>query len=88
VKDRPLADIWFEGDAFNAYRGFDWMQEPCRTCERRELDFGGCRCQAMALTGDASATDPVCAKSPLHSLVSNVADAPPEPAAAFVYRGR
>ena len=73
VKDRPLADIWFEGEAFNAFRGFDWMQEPCRTCERRELDFGGCRCQAMALAGDAAATDPVCAKSPQHGLVSQLA---------------
>ena len=89
VKDRPLADIWFEGEAFHAFRGFDWMQEPCRTCERRELDFGGCRCQAMALVGDAAATDPVCAKSPQHFLVSSVADNVPASAEApFAYRGR
>ena len=89
VRDRPLADIWFEGDAFNAYRGFDWMSEPCRTCERRELDFGGCRCQAMALAGDAAATDPVCQKSPLHGLVSQAAAFNPDEAdTPFVYRGR
>ena len=89
VKERKLADIWFEGDAFNAFRGFDWMQEPCRSCERRELDFGGCRCQAMALTGDAAATDPVCAKSPMHFLIQNVTESAPTGAAEpFVYRGR
>ena len=60
VTERPLADIWYEGSAFNAYRGTDWMQEPCRSCDRREIDFGGCRCQAMALVGDPAATDPVC----------------------------
>jgi PqqA peptide cyclase len=88
VKDRALADIWFEGEAFNAYRGFDWMREPCRTCERRELDFGGCRCQAMALAGDAAATDPVCAKSPQHLLVANVTGSVADTARPFVYRGR
>ena len=89
VKDRKLADIWFEGEAFNAYRGFEWMQEPCRTCERRELDFGGCRCQAMALAGDAAATDPVCAKSPLHAKVTHIAEASPSDRdGPFVYRGR
>ncbi|MEC9435481.1 MAG: pyrroloquinoline quinone biosynthesis protein PqqE [Pseudomonadota bacterium] len=61
---RPLAEIWREGAAFQAYRGEDWMQEPCRSCDRRGRDFGGCRCQAMALAGDPAATDPVCVKSP------------------------
>jgi PqqA peptide cyclase len=89
VKDRPLADIWFEGAAFNAFRGFEWMSEPCRSCERREMDFGGCRCQAMALAGDASATDPVCVKSPQHGLVSDLAvGAADGSGVAFVYRGR
>ena len=89
VKDRPLADIWFEGDAFNAYRGFDWMKEPCRSCERRELDFGGCRCQAMAMAGDAAAADPVCVKSPQHAMMQHAADIGPRDAQApFVYRGR
>jgi PqqA peptide cyclase len=88
VKDRALSDIWFEGEAFNAFRGFDWMQEPCRTCERREVDFGGCRCQAMALAGDAAATDPVCTKSQQHFLVADVTGRQNDAAAPFVYRGR
>ena len=66
VRDRPLAAIWTEGAAFEAYRGTGWMQEPCASCDRREIDFGGCRCQAMALAGDPAATDPVCIKSPHH----------------------
>ncbi|MGR3375899.1 pyrroloquinoline quinone biosynthesis protein PqqE [Salipiger abyssi] len=66
VREKPLSDIWYEGRAFNAYRGTDWMPEPCASCERKEVDFGGCRCQAMALAGDAAATDPVCVKSPHH----------------------
>lgn len=66
VRDRPLADIWYEGAAFNAFRGTDWMPEPCRSCERKTIDFGGCRCQAMAMAGDPAATDPVCHRSPLH----------------------
>ena len=85
----PLAEIWLEGAAFNAYRGDDWMQEPCRSCERKHIDFGGCRCQAMALAGDAAATDPVCIRSPLHASLTAAADedgeAEPGP---FVYRGR
>ena len=75
VRDKRLADIWYRGDAFNAYRGEDWMQEPCRSCDRRKLDFGGCRCQAMAIGGDAAATDPVCVKSPLHSKMTDLAEA-------------
>jgi pyrroloquinoline quinone biosynthesis protein E len=71
VRERSLADIWFESDTFNRFRGSDWMQEPCRSCPlgRQEVDFGGCRCQALALTGDAAATDPVCHLSPQHHLV-------------------
>lgn len=66
VKDRTLSEIWRESPAFNAFRGTDWMKEPCRTCLRRDIDHGGCRCQAMMLTGDAAATDPVCSLSPHH----------------------
>lgn len=69
VKDRALSDIWHSSAAFTAFRGYDWMQEPCRSCVRREVDFGGCRCQAFQLTGDASATDPVCSLSPHRGLV-------------------
>lgn len=52
--------------AFDAYRGTEWMADPCRSCDRKTVDFGGCRCQAMAIVGDAGATDPVCVKSPHH----------------------
>lgn len=73
VRDRRIADIWTDGAAFNAYRGTDWMVEPCRTCDRKTIDFGGCRCQAMALAGDAAATDPVCVKSPHHARMQALA---------------
>ena len=70
VRDSSLADIWYRSDAFNRFRGTDWMPEPCRGCDRREIDWGGCRCQAFLLTGDASRADPVCALSPDHGLVT------------------
>jgi PqqA peptide cyclase len=69
VRDRSLRWIWEESSAFNAYRGTDWMPSPCRSCDRRTKDFGGCRCQAHALTGDASRTDPACALSPDHAAL-------------------
>jgi len=65
----PLAEIWTRSPAFEAYRGTGWMKDPCRSCERRDIDFGGCRCQAMALAGDAAATDPACSLSPLHGRI-------------------
>ncbi len=74
VRDRGLADIWYESAAFNAYRGTEWMSEPCSSCERKLIDFGGCRCQAMAIVGDAAATDPVCIKSPHHKKLQQSAD--------------
>jgi len=73
VREHSLADIWEKSPAFNAFRGTDWMPEPCARCERRDLDFGGCRCQAFALTRDARATDPVCHLSPHHSLIEQLA---------------
>jgi pyrroloquinoline quinone biosynthesis protein E len=69
VGTRPLREIWMESSAFVAYRGTSWMPEPCRSCDRREIDFGGCRCQAFLLTGDAGATDPACELSPHHASV-------------------
>ena len=63
VTDQPLRDIWYDSAAFNAYRGTDWLPDLCQSCDRRDIDFGGCRCQAMAVLGDPSATDPVCRKS-------------------------
>ena len=77
VRDTPLAEIWYRSESFNAYRGEDWMAEPCRTCDRRGLDFGGCRCQAFLLTGDAAATDPVCSRSPQRDVVDLVLARPP-----------
>ena len=74
VRDRPLAWIWDHSKALNAYRGTDWMPEPCRSCEWKEADFGGCRCQAFALTGSAGNTDPACAKSPLHDRIFALAE--------------
>ncbi|WP_420556443.1 pyrroloquinoline quinone biosynthesis protein PqqE [Roseovarius sp.] len=74
VRDKPLDDIWYQSSAFNAYRGTDWMQEPCKSCDRKLVDFGGCRCQAMAVVGDPAATDPVCIKSPHHGALQAQAD--------------
>jgi pyrroloquinoline quinone biosynthesis protein E len=70
VREHSLAWIWERSPLFQHFRGTDWMPEPCRSCERRELDFGGCRCQAFALTGDAARTDPVCNLSPDHGIVA------------------
>ncbi len=70
VRDHSLAEIWINSPAFNAFRGTAWMKEPCASCPRREQDFGGCRCQAFALTGDAAAADPVCHLSPAHAVVA------------------
>ena len=69
VKDHSLEWIWTESPAFQAYRGDSWMSEPCRECPRKTIDFGGCRCQAFALTGDAANTDPVCTLSPRQNLI-------------------
>ncbi|WP_103348442.1 pyrroloquinoline quinone biosynthesis protein PqqE [Amycolatopsis sp. CA-128772] len=77
VRDTPLAEIWYRSSSFTAYRGEEWMTEPCRTCDRRGLDFGGCRCQAFLLTGDAAATDPVCSRSPRREVVDLVLARPP-----------
>ena len=87
VAERSLRWIWQESNAFQVFRGTDWMPEPCRSCERREIDFGGCRCQAMALTGDPHAADPACELSPFHDRMRATAEteagaAPP----GFVYR--
>jgi pyrroloquinoline quinone biosynthesis protein E len=73
VRDHSLANIWRSSPAFGAFRGTDWMREPCRSCVRREEDFGGCRCQAFLLTGDARAADPVCHLSPDHGRMAELA---------------
>ena len=74
VAERPLEWIWQESESFRQFRGEDWMQEPCRSCDRRGIDFGGCRCQALMLMGDAAATDPVCTLSPKHEVVTAIVD--------------
>src|SRR5206468_11618970 len=74
VRQQPLRWIWEESAAFNRFRGFEWMPEPCRSCDRRAVDFGGCRCQAALLTGDAANTDPACALSPHHDMLVGLVD--------------
>jgi pyrroloquinoline quinone biosynthesis protein E len=88
VRDRALAEIWTSSPAFMAYRGTDWMPDPCRSCERKERDWGGCRCQALALTGDAAATDPACSLSPHHARIQALATAEAGAGAqpGYVYR--
>ncbi len=71
VKDLSINEIWNGSEDFNKFRGFDWMTEPCRSCDEKEKDFGGCRCQAFMLTGDPTNTDPVCSKSPKHHLIED-----------------
>lgn len=79
VREDSLEWIWEESPLFQRFRGTDWMPDPCRSCDRRELDFGGCRCQAFQLTGDASRTDPVCHLSPDHGIVTEAVRAANEP---------
>lgn len=86
IRDHSLEWIWFESEAFNRFRGTDWMSEPCRSCPRQEIDFGGCRCQAILLTGEASATDPVCYLSPHHHLVVEAREQASKQPLAFMYR--
>lgn len=69
VKEMPLQDIWYKSTGFNHFRGDAWMPEPCQSCPEKSKDFGGCRCQAFMLTGDASQADPVCSKSSHHHLI-------------------
>lgn len=72
IRDRSLRWIWEESPAFNRFRDESWMPEPCRSCDRRGRDFGGCRCQAFLLTGEAASTDPVCTLAPKHRLVEEI----------------
>ena len=83
VRDRSLGEIWSSSEAFARYRGTSWMPEPCRSCDRREIDWGGCRCQAFLLAGDAGVTDPACSLSPHHAAVTALRDvtAQPDPVA-------
>jgi pyrroloquinoline quinone biosynthesis protein E len=69
VRGRSLEEIWRDSAGLNEFRGDEWMSEPCKSCSRKTVDFGGCRCQAYALTGDAAATDPACSLSPRHGII-------------------
>jgi len=90
VKEMSIEDIWRNSEAFNKFRGFDWMQDPCRSCDEKEKDFGGCRCQAYMMTGDATNADPVCSKSPHHQQlvdeVENFIDPGLAPAKPLLFR--
>jgi len=74
VRDKSLEWIWQESESFRKFRGEEWMPEPCRSCDRRAEDFGGCRCQAFLLTGDAAATDPACSLAPAHRIVESAVE--------------
>jgi pyrroloquinoline quinone biosynthesis protein E len=69
VRERSLESIWQDSPSFQRFRGEEWMAEPCRSCDQRSVDFGGCRCQALLLMGDAAATDPACSLAPTHHII-------------------
>ncbi len=79
VREHSIEWIWNDSPDFNRFRGFDWMNEPCRRCPERFKDFGGCRCQAYMLTGDAANADPVCSLSPYHGLIEKALDSAQRP---------
>ncbi|GAC1660418.1 MAG: hypothetical protein PVS2B3_13640 [Steroidobacteraceae bacterium] len=95
VRGADIGSIWYDSRAFNRFRGDAWMKEPCRSCPEKVKDFGGCRCQAYLLTGDADNADPVCDLSPHHGLVTEAvaraeraaaAPAPSVPASGLTFR--
>ena len=87
VREQALEWIWHQSDSFNRFRGSEWMPAPCRDCPRKEIDFGGCRCQAALLTGDAGATDPVCDLSPNRAIIDRIlAEVEASPQAAWTKR--
>jgi len=88
VRDHPLQWIWHESPAFEMFRGDSWMKDPCRSCPRKAVDFGGCRCQAFALTGDARNTDPVCTLTPLRSIIDQALLEPLQSPSSSPYRYR
>ena len=92
VRDHSMREIWYDSKAFNFFRGDEWMQEPCRSCDEKSKDFGGCRCQALMLAGDASKTDPVCSKSPDHGVIEKIihmagqTEKKPDPVFPLIFR--
>ncbi len=85
VREKSVRWIWEESSAFRAFRGDEWMKEPCRSCPRKHVDFGGCRCQAFALTGDATRTDPVCTLTSDRAIIDSMLDGTPPPV-VYAYR--
>jgi pyrroloquinoline quinone biosynthesis protein E len=85
VREKSVRWIWEESSAFRAFRGDEWMKEPCRSCPRKHVDFGGCRCQAFALTGDAARTDPVCTLTSDRAIIDSMLDGTPPPV-VYAYR--
>jgi pyrroloquinoline quinone biosynthesis protein E len=86
LRAQSLASAWHDSDAFQRFRGTSYLGEPCRSCDQREVDHGGCRCQAFLLTGDATAADPVCGLSPRHDLVVTARGAAAQTAPALTLR--
>ncbi len=87
VREMSVKEIWEESEIFNRFRGFEWMPEPCRSCDEKTKDYGGCRCQAYLLTGDMNATDPVCSKSPQRQLIDDIIESANSPEEApLVFR--
>lgn len=86
VKEKSVNDIWQKDFSFEHFRGDDWMQEPCKSCDEKEKDFGGCRCQAFMLTGDMNKTDPVCSKSPDHHLIQKAIERAVNPSTPVLER--
>jgi pyrroloquinoline quinone biosynthesis protein E len=80
VRSAPLAELWRDSTALGAFRELTWLPEPCKSCDERERDFGGCRCQAFALTGNVRATDPACQLTPAHALIEAARKAAASPA--------
>ena len=86
LKEKSLAWIWEHSESFNRFRGTDWMPEPCRSCDRKEVDWGGCRCQAFALTGNSDAADPTCEFSPYRKVLDEPLSKAGSETPDFVYR--
>ena len=86
IKEKSLSWIWKYSESFNKFRGTSWMPEPCRSCDRREIDWGGCRCQAFALTGDENAADPTCEYSPYRKVLDKPLSQVGKEIPEFIYR--
>ncbi|HJT83016.1 MAG TPA: pyrroloquinoline quinone biosynthesis protein PqqE [Nitrososphaeraceae archaeon] len=89
VRNTSLEKIWFESESFCIFRGTDWMPEPCRSCPQKLIDFGGCRCQAFLLTGNAAVTDPVCSLSPYHNIIDQaIEETEKKSTETWIYRNK